>query len=233
MSFDSIFGGATDKAAALSISVPSTLMSIFVSLLLGFLISMVYLIAIPRRERSRSFLLSLVVLPCIVAVIIILVGGNVARAFSMAGVFTLVRFRSLPGDSKDISFVFLTMATGLAVGTGYLSFGVAITVILGTVVVAFRRLGVGLFCKEGKRLRIVVPEDMNYQGAFDDLFAKYTRQHEMIRVKTTNLGTLFELTYEVIMNANTLEKEFIDELRCRNGNLEVQLGMNENTTPQL
>jgi hypothetical protein len=233
MNFDSIFKGTADTTAILPINVTDTLFSILISLLLGFLISIVYLISIPKRERSRSFILSLMILPCIVAVIIILIGGNIARAFSMAGVFTLVRFRSLPGDSKDISFVFLTMAVGLAVGTGYLTFGAAITVILGVMIIMIRLFGFRFLSKDGKRLRIVVPEDINYQDTFDDLFAKYTKHYEIIKVKTTNLGTLYELTYEVIMNGNIMEKEFIDELRCRNGNLEIQLGINENTTQHL
>lgn len=217
----------------LSISISDTLLAIFASLVLGIVISLAYLIITPKRERSASFIMSIIILPAIVAVTILLIGGSLARAFSMAGIFTIVRFRSIPGDSKDISFVFLTMAVGLSVGLGYITLGFAVALIIGLAMVIIRKSAYGVSKQKEKRLRITIPEDMNYQGAFDDLFTKYTEYCSLQRVKTTNLGTLFELSYDIILKDESKEKEFLDDLRCRNGNLTIQLGMKENVNQQL
>lgn len=230
--FDTIFQsvGATQD---LSVDVTRTILMVFVALVLGLVISVAYLFSTPKRERSASFIMSIIILPTIVAVVILLIGGNLARAFSMAGIFTIVRFRSVPGDSKDISFVFLTMAVGLSVGLGYLTLAAAITVIIGAAIVVIKKSGYGVVKQREKRLRITIPEDMDYQGAFDDLFAKYTAYSEMQKVKTTNMGTLFEISYDIIMKDQVSEKEFIDALRCRNGNLTIHLGVKENNSQQL
>lgn len=229
--FDTIFQG--NSTTQLSVNIWETLLGIFVALALGVVISGVYYIITTRKTRSASFVMSLIILPAIVAIVILLVGENVARAFSLAGIFTLVRFRSLPGDSRDISFVFLTMAVGLTVGLGYLTLGVVVTVIIGVVMIVIAKLGYGATKQKEKRLRITIPEDMNYENAFDDLFSKYTSHCEMIKVKTTNMGTLFELFYDIIMKNGMSEKEFIDAMRCRNGNLNIQLGVEEHNTQQL
>ena len=229
--FDTIFKGPT--TVDLSISIQDTLLSLFVALALGLVISLSYYITTSKKERSSSFSLSLIVLPAIVAIVILLIGENVARAFSMAGIFTIVRFRSVPGDSKDISFVFLSMAVGLAVGLGYLTLGAVLAVILVAVIVGVNKLKYGVRKQKEMRLKIMIPEDMNYQGAFDDLFTKYTSFCEMQKVRTTNMGTLFELHYDVIMKDKQTEKEFIDAIRCRNGNLNIQLGLKEYNQQQL
>ncbi len=230
--FDTILR-SVDSIADISIDITTTLLSIVTALVLGFVISAAYLIITPKRERSASFLMSIIILPAIVAVVILLIGGNFARAFSMAGIFTIVRFRSIPGDSKDISFVFLTMAVGLSVGLGYLTLGAIVTVIVGTVIILVRKSGYGIIKSKEKRLRIAIPEDMNYQEVFDDLFITYTSFYELQRVRTTNLGTLFELSYDIIMKEGVSEKEFIDALRCRNGNLTIQLGVKDRDLQQL
>lgn len=223
--FETIFQEAV--TTDLSISFSSAVLCILASLVMGIAISIVYHISTTKRNRSASFFMSLIILPTIVAIVIILVGENIARAFSLAGIFTLVRFRSIPGDSKDITFVFLAMAVGLCNGLGYLSLGAAVTVILGVVIIVICKLGFGRLKKVEKRLKITIPEDMNYQEAFDDLFEKFTAYHGLIKVKTTNMGTLFELQFAVIMKKDIQEKEFIDSLRCRNGNLSIQLGIEE------
>jgi hypothetical protein len=230
--FDTIFNNAS-SALDLSLDVKSTLISIFAALVLGLIICFTYLAVTAKKDRSASFILSLIILPAIVAVVIVLIGGNLARAFSMAGIFTIVRFRSIPGDSKDISYVFLSMAVGLSVGLGYLTLGAVITVIVGAVIVVVIKTGFGITKQKEKRLKITIPEDMNYQDAFDDLFAKYTNRCEMLKVRTTNMGTLFELSYDVIMKNDISEKEFIDSLRCRNGNLTIQLGVKDTNSQQL
>jgi hypothetical protein len=215
------------------ISFSLAFLSIIVALLLGIVISGSYFIITPKKDRTASFTMSLIILPTIVAVVIILIGGNIARAFSMAGIFTIVRFRSVPGDSKDISYVFLTMAVGLAIGLGYLTFGAVIAGVLGLAIIAINKSGYGVSKQKESRLKIVIPEDMNYQGAFDDLFAKYTSFNEIQKVKTTNMGTLFELHYDIVMKKEVSEKEFIDAIRCRNGNLNIQLGIKESNLQQL
>ncbi|MBP1753609.1 MAG: hypothetical protein H6Q59_7 [Firmicutes bacterium] len=230
--FDTVFKELS-ATSNLSISISSVLLCIAVALLLGVVICGAYFVTTPKKERSASFILSLIILPTIVAVVIILIGGNLARAFSMAGIFTIVRFRSVPGDSKDISFIFLTMATGLALGLGYLSLGAVVTVVIGGVIVLVSKLGLGIPKQEEKRLRIIIPEDMNYQGVFDEIFAKYTSYAKLMKVKTTNMGTLFELSYDVIPKADANEKEFIDALRCRNGNLSILLIIKEGKEQQL
>jgi hypothetical protein len=230
--FDTILDSVT-TTADLSISISTTLLSIFVALTLGLVISLAYFITTPKKDRSASFSMSLIILPTIVAVVILLIGGNLARAFSMAGIFTIVRFRSVPGDSKDISFVFLSMAVGLSIGLGYLTLGAVVAVILGAAIVVISKSGYGVSKQKEKRLKIVIPEDMNYYGAFEDLFTKYTNHHEMLKVKTTNMGTLFELHFDIILKEDAAEKEFIDSLRCRNGNLNIQLGIKENSSQQL
>jgi hypothetical protein len=228
--FDTIFQTAVTDY---SLSISSTLISVMAALLFGLVISIVYFITTPKKERSSSFTLSLIILPTIVAVVIMLIGGNLARAFSMAGVFTLVRFRSVPGDSKDISIVFLSMAVGLAAGLGYLTLGAVVTVVIGLAIIIVTKSGYGVTKQKEKQLKITIPEDMNYQGAFDEVFLKYTSFYELKKVKTTNLGTLFELTYEILIKDSSAEKEFIDALRCRNGNLNIMLGMKESNSQQL
>lgn len=220
-------------AGSLEMKVDAIIISLLVALVLGLIISGVYLIVTPRKDRSANFNMCLIILPAIVAVVVLLIGGNIARAFSMAGIFTLVRFRSIPGDSKDISFVFLTMAVGLAVGLGYLTMGATVAVLLGLAIIIIKKTGFGGSKNREKRLRITIPEDMNYQQVFEELFSKYTTSHELIRVKTTNMGTLFELNYDILMKDSSKEKEFIDAIRCRNGNLTVQLGVKEMTSQQL
>lgn len=230
--FETIYSDAA-TAIDTSFNGSNVMLCISVSLLLGLIISTIYLIITPKKARSASFAMSVVILPTLVAIVILLVGGNLARAFSMAGVFTLVRFRSLPGDSKDISFIFLAMAVGLTTGMGYLTFGAMITLVIGLVLILISKLGFGISKDREKRLKILIPEDMNYQGAFEDLFKKYTKLCELQKVRTTDLGTLYELSYNVIMKEDVFEKDFIDELRCRNGNLSILLGIKETNSQQL
>lgn len=187
------------------------------------IISIIYIIGSKNKRYSTNFAITLVILPAVVTIVIMLVGSNVARAFSLAGTFALVRFRSVPGDSKDIVSVFFAMAIGLATGMGYLGFAAIITVIIGVIYIALSKSGYAVSKRKEKELKITIPEDMNYQGAFDDVFGKYTSANSLERIKTTNLGTLFELTYHICLRDKIDEKEFIDEIRCRNGNLNIVL----------
>lgn len=205
------------------ISIQETLSKMLAATVIGILIAVVYIFITEKSRRSLSFLISMVMLPAVVALVITLVGSNVARAFSIAGVFALVRFRSLPGESKDISLVFMAMAAGLSCGLGYLTLAFCVLTVLSVLVVAGFKIAAICVKNTAKQLRILIPEDMNYTGAFDDLFEKYTGGATLERVKTTNMGTLFELTYQVQMRPDADEKKFMDEIRCRNGNLKIIL----------
>ena len=203
------------------------MLTICAAVLLGLVIGAAYMFACRKEGYSKNFIVGLVLLPAVVAAVILLIGSNVARAFSMAGAFALVRFRSAPGNAKDISVVFFTMATGLACGLGYVLFAVVfvlimILVLLILTMTPFAEQNAGV-----KQLRIVIPENLNYSHVFDEVFAQFTTQFNLKRVKTTNMGTMFELTYQVNLKKDADEKEFIDALRMRNGNLNITLGMVE------
>lgn len=220
---EKIFGVTADT----TVNVGYMIIYMLVAAVLGMIIGAVYLVVSKKEHRSSSFFLSLVMIPAVVAVIIALIGGNVARAFSLAGVFTLVRYRSVPGDGKDIAFVFMAMASGLACGLGYLTVGFAVVVVLSVVVVLTSFLGKSLVKSECRQLRILIPEDMDYQGVFDDLLQTYTTKASLDRIKTTNMGTLYELTYIVYLKKDSNEKKFMDEIRTRNGNLTVIMSKRE------
>ena len=195
------------------------------AVIIGLVIGITYMFACKKSGYNKEFIVGLVLLPAIVSVVIMLIGSNVARAFSMAGAFALVRFRSAPGNAKDIAVVFFAMASGLACGLGYITFAVIFTVVIILVLVA---LSITDFADKntGKRqLRITIPENLNYTHAFDGIFDNFLSSKELTKVKTTKMGTMFELTYIIEMNKDINEKEFIDSLRVVNGNLNITLGM--------
>jgi len=201
----------------------SALICIATGVVLGLIISLVYILSDKNKKYSAHFAFSLAILPSIVTVVIMVVGSDIARAISLGGVFALVRFRSVPGDSKDITNVFFAMAVGLATGMGYVPLAIIVTVIIGVFYFLLNRFQFGARRTISKQLRITIPENLNYEGAFDELFAEYTDGYELDKVRTTNLGTLYELTYIVEMKPDVSEKQFIDSLRCRNGNLNIIL----------
>ncbi len=220
---ENLFGIAVDTAMNIS----TTISCMLVAVVFGLIIGSVYFVICRKEQRSLSFFLSLVMIPAVVSVVIVLIGSNVARAFSIAGVFALVRYRSIPGDGKDISFVFMAMAAGLACGLGYLSLGLAVVVVLSVVVVLVNFAGRAVVKSECRQLRILIPEDMDYQGVFDDIFKEYASRVSLERIKTTNMGTLYELTYHIYLKNGINEKKFLDEIRCRNGNLTIILSKQE------
>ena len=219
--FESIFTSTADN----SINISQAAISLGASIVIGVIIAIVYMYICKKEGYQKNFIIGLLMLPAVVSVVILLVGSNVARAFSMAGAFALVRFRSIPGNSKDIAVVFLTMAIGLATGLGYIAFGVMGTVLIVLVIVILSVSGFGENKSEEKLLRILIPESLNYKDTFKDIFDKYLNYYEMKNVKTTNMGSMFELQYLVTAKKDMDEKAFIDEIRCRNGNLNISLGM--------
>lgn len=224
--FESIFTSTADN----SINISQAAISLGASIVMGVIIAIVYMYICKKEGYQKNFIIGLLMLPAVVSVVILLVGSNVARAFSMAGAFALVRFRSAPGSAKDISIVFFTMAAGLACGLGYVTF-TAVMLLLLILISAF---GFADRNEGRKQLKIVIPENLNYNSVFDDLFDKYTSENRLNKVKTTNMGTMYELTYEIRLKNDDAEKDFIDELRVRNGNLNISVGiMPENSVSAL
>ncbi|MDR3344542.1 MAG: DUF4956 domain-containing protein [Oscillospiraceae bacterium] len=218
--FEAIFE-TTETDAGLTII--NLLISLGTAIALGLVISLVYMKTHKTKTPSQGFSLTLVVLPAVITVIILLIGNSVARAFSLAGAFQIIRFRSAPGDPKDITYVLFAMAVGLCCGMGYLAYGVIAAVTLCAVMIVLELAKFGRVKSNRKLLKITIPENLDYQTAFDDLMSKYTSYHQRIKVKTTDLGSLYELQYCVAMKSDKDEKSFIDDLRCRNGNLNITL----------
>lgn len=195
---------------------------VITSLVLGFLISSIYMITHKKEGYSQSYVLTIIMLPSIVTLILLLI-NTTSGALSLAGAFTLVRFRSVPGDPKDITYVFYAMATGVACGMGYIGFAIIFFIILGIIVLALNVVNFGGCKLNHMTLKITIPENLDYKGVFDPVLKKYTSYHKLRRIKTTNYGTLFELIYSVDVYEDMNTKEFIDELRTLNGNLNINL----------
>ena len=210
----------------MSITPSSTVTILFAMLLafgIGLFIFWVYKINYKGVMYSQNFALTLVMLPAVVTVIILLVGSNIARAFSLSGAFAIIRFRSAPGDAKDITYVLFSMAVGLAAGMGFVLYAAVVGVALCLVMAALEFLRYGRPKGTDKILKITIPESLDYENAFDSVMDKYTSSSTLHKVKTTDLGSLYELIYAVRTKQGVSEKAFIDELRCRNGNLNITL----------
>lgn len=205
-----------------TISVPNFIIGVASALGLGIVLALIYMF---KSVYTKSFVVTLAILPAVVSIVIMMVSGSLGAGVAAAGTFSLVRFRSIPGTAKEIGVIFLAMAVGLVCGMGYPVYGLLFVIVVGGAFLLLNAIGFG----EGKNstlrkvLRITVPEDLEYGSMFDDLFEKYTTKHELSQVKTTNLGSLNRLTYNITLKKSGEEKQFIDELRCRNGNLEVNL----------
>lgn len=203
-------------------SIDSVAAAMAAALILGIIIALLYKMS---AVHIGSITIVLAVLPLLVSSVIMIVNGNLGTSVAVLGAFGLVRFRSAPGSAREIGFVFFTMAVGLAVSMGFLSLGALITLVVGTVIFVLERVNFGHSVSRERELRITIPEDLNYNGIFDDLFQEYTRHVHLERVRTTNMGTLYELSYRIELRSQEKEKEFIDALRCRNGNLSIILGL--------
>lgn len=200
------------------ITLTSFLICTGVSLLLGIGIA---LVAGYRSRSTQSLAVTLAILPAVVQAVIMLVNGSIGAGIAVAGAFSLVRFRSAPGSAREIAAIFLAMAVGLATGMGYVVLAVLLFVILAGVMLALTALRFGQRGDVARILKITIPEDLDYDGLFDDLFERYTTVHTLEKVKTTNMGTLYELHYRINLRQEPVSKSFLDELRCRNGNLTI------------
>lgn len=197
-------------------------------LLLCFISAIIYglIIAFTHKltsKYSKNFLITLSILPFLVGTIIIMVNGNLGTSVAIVGTFSLIRFRSVPGTSKEIASVFFAMVVGLATGVGYILFAGIITIVGCLIIIILSKTSIFERNKQEKILKVTIPENLDYTSIFDDVFALFTKSHVLEQVKTTNMGSLFELNYRITLNNNANEKEFIDALRVKNGNLKVML----------
>ena len=220
--FSEIFSSTTQ-----TIAVPQFLLGIAVAIVIGIFLAAVYSY---KTKYTKSFVVTLALLPAVVCVVIMMVNGNVGAGVAVAGAFSLVRFRSVPGTAKEIGTIFLAMGAGLICGMGYLGYAVLFSLIL---ILNKVNIGADKRLEQDRILKITIPEDLNYTGAFDDLFEKYTVKYETVSVRTANMGSLFKLTYNVTLKNLNDEKDFIDDLRCRNGNLEISMARQEITNNEL
>lgn len=230
--FENLFKGLFDSELTTVISVTDFMLCLGLSLVLGLIMAGTYMY---RSRYTKSFVVTLALLPAVVCIVIMLVNGNVGTGVAVAGAFSLVRFRSVPGSAKEICMLFLAMGAGLISGMGYLGFAILFTGVMCITFMLYNRLDLG--SKKNlnayKTFVITIPEDLDYSNVFDDIFDKYTTSSDLIRVKTTNMGSMFRLTYNVTLKDSSKEKEMIDKLRCRNGNLEIAVSQQETTTSEL
>ena len=228
---DAIFKGVFNHELTQTIEVGDFLLCLGVSLLLGLIMAAAYTF---KNEHSKSFLMTLALLPAVVCVVIMMVNGNIGAGVAVAGAFSLVRFRSAPGSAKEIVTIFLSMGTGLITGMGYLGFATLFTVIMCAVFLLYTALAsTAKSDAVNKTLKITIPEDLDYTGVFDDIFDEYTKKAELIKVKTTNMGSMFRLTYNVTLRDAANEKQMIDRIRERNGNLEIMVSKQETSAAEL
>lgn len=218
------------STAAETLSAANAMLCLAVSLALGLIISLTYM---SGRAYSKNFVSTLVIMPVLVQTVIMLVNGNLGTGVAVMGAFSLVRFRSVPGSSKEISFIFFSMAAGIATGMGYIAFAFAVTLIICLVFLLLNKTSFGNGNTCDRKLKITIPENLDYTQIFDDLFEKYTKSAHLEKVKTTNLGSMFELNYNITIKNPDEEKNFIDDLRCRNGNLTIILSRSPSKDEEL
>ena len=213
--------GTTESAMA-TVTTAGFMWCTLASLVLGLVCALIYMY---KHDYSKNFVVTLALMPVIVQMVITLVNGNLGAGVAVMGVFNLVRFRSIAGTAKDIGSVFLAMAIGLATGMGYIGVAALLTIVVGVFNIIYVTTPFGKPREPGKLLKITVPEDLEFEGAFDEVLANYTSNFELQSVSTSNMGSLYQIEYKIQMRTAGLEKAMIDELRCLNGNLKIALGM--------
>ena len=209
---ENLFKGLFDTDLTAVISVTDFLLCLGASLVIGVLMAFAYMY---RTRYTKIFVVTLALLPAVVCVVIMMVNGNVGTGVAVAGAFSLVRFRSVPGTAKEICTLFLAMGAGLIAGMGYLGFALLFTAVMCIMFVLYNRLDFGTKKNAAtfKTFTITIPEDLDYSGIFDDIFSEFTTSHDLVRVKSTNMGSMFKLTYNVMLRDVTREKEMIDKIR--------------------
>lgn len=227
-----IFSGIFDNSLTNVISVGSFLICILVSIVIGIILAVAYSY---KNSSSTGFVMTLAMIPAVVCVVIMMVNGNVGAGVAVAGAFSLVRFRSAPGSAKEIGAIFIAMGAGLMTGMGYLAYAVLFAVILSLIMVIYEALFARMSQKHenARILHITIPENLDYSRVFDEEMDEFTEKWELTNVKTSNMGSMFKLTYDVILKDKSEEKKFIDRLRCKNGNLEISMAMQESSACEL
>ena len=204
-----------------TITVSTFLICTGVSLILGLLSAFVCKF---KNQTTQSFLVTIAILPAIIQTVIMLVNGNIGAGVAVAGSFSLIRFRSAQGTAREIASVFMVMAIGLATGMGYITLAIIFFIVVALYQILLCQFNFGAIKDSERSLKITIPEDLDYEGVFDDIFEKYTKSAKLEGVKTSNLGTLYELKYDIVLKGNTVPKAFLDEIRTRNGNLNIVCG---------
>lgn len=229
---DTLFLGLFDTDMTRTIGLDEFLLCVGCSLLIGIILAFGYML---HSRYSKSYIMTLSMLPAVVCVVIMMVNGNIGTGLAVAGAFTLVRFRSVPGSAKEITMLFLAMGTGLLTGMGYIGFGFVFAVVMSAVFTVYNHLDFGIQknALRYKTIRIAIPEDLDYGHIFDDVWEAYTDKCELVRVKSFNMGSMFRITYNIKMKKGVSEKEMLDMIRCRNGNLEITLSKQDNSVEEL
>ncbi len=229
---ESFFRGIFDTDYTVVISVVDFLLCLGTALILGLVMALSYMY---KTRYTKSFVITLSLLPAVVCIVIMMVNGNVGAGVAVAGAFSLVRFRSVPGTAKEICTLFLAMGAGLIAGMGYLGFAALFTLVMCVIFIVYNQLDFGSRKNAAlyKTMNITIPEDLDYSDVFDDIFAEYTTSCEVIRVKTTNMGSMFRITYNIALRDPAKEKEMIDKIRVRNGNLEISISKQDTGVAEL
>jgi len=230
--FDGFFGGLFGSAAQSDLTIADFLMCIGCTLVIGLILSFGYM---HKSRYTKSFVVTLNLLPTVVCVVIMMVNGNIGAGVAVAGAFSLVRFRSIPGSAKEITMLFLAMGSGLIVGMGFPGFAFVFAIIMCLCCILYNRLDFGEKKNTAayKTLTVTIPEDLEYTGLLEEVLDEYAFSYELVRVKTSNMGTMFKLTYDITLRDVTKEMELINMLRCRNGNLEITVSKQQSAVYQL
>lgn len=228
---NTIFSGVFDTSAVSAIAVSQFMICIVCAVILGLMMAFAYQY---RARATKSFLITLALLPAVVCVVIMMVNGNVGAGVAVAGTFSLVRFRSVPGTAREIGMLFLAMGTGLICGMGYLGYAVLFAVVMTLLYMLLEAVEFGgTKANRFKTVRITIPEDLDYTGIFDDIFTRNLKKWNLSQVKSTNMGSMFRLTYDVEYRDGINEKRMIDDLRVRNGNLEITVSNQDTAAAEL
>lgn len=212
--FESVFSSSD------SLSITTVLLCFLFSIILGFIIAFTHM---KTGKYTKNFVITLTILPSLIECVMIMVNGSLGTSVAVLGAFSLVRFRSIPGNSKEITSIFLAMATGLALGMGHILFAILITILTCLIMFILYSSKFGEKKNISKILKITIPENLDYTNVFEDIFTNYAKFIKLEQAKTTNMGSMYELKYNVELKDDVNEKEFIDTLRCRNGNLSISL----------
>lgn len=204
-----------------TLSISTALICMRAAIIFGIIIALVHMYS---TKCSKNFAITIAVLPLLVQVVIMMVNGNLGTSIAILGSFSLIRFRSMQGNSRELVSIFFAMAIGLAVGMGHIMYAFVFTLITSLALIILQKSSFGMKKNNEKSLKVTIPENLDYTNIFDDIFDKYTNNIELNKIKTTNMGSMFEVSYNISLKNNINEKDFIDEIRTRNGNLTVNLG---------